>query len=54
MEHPNGNVPPQPTREKAAQVALSLQDSRRTVMTAAAGALAVAAAFVAHRRRCRS
>ncbi|WP_329200821.1 MULTISPECIES: hypothetical protein [unclassified Streptomyces] len=54
MEHPNANVPPQPAREKAAQVALSLQDSRRTVMTAAAGAVAVAAALLAHRRRCRS
>ncbi|GHB56171.1 hypothetical protein GCM10010347_27780 [Streptomyces cirratus] len=51
MEQPNEN---EPAREKAAQVALSLQDSRRTVMATAAGALAVAAAFLAHRRRCRS
>lgn len=46
------DVPPQPTREKAAQLALSLQDGRRVALVAAA-TLAAAAAFLVHRHRCR-
>ncbi|MGW7101762.1 hypothetical protein [Streptomyces sp. NPDC054838] len=47
------DVPPQPAREKATQLALSLQDSRRAVLVAAC-TVAAAAAYLAHRRLCRS